>query len=258
MSRSQSAWVPSLAATVFVCIACSTCGTEGGSPDGGTGSSVDAGGSGSGGGAGTTGNGGTGGEAGVSGSATGSATTGGGTGGSGGSTGGLGGSGASTGGSGGSSGGSGGSSGGSGGSGGAASGTIPCRTAGQSCSASEPCCFGLNCAGGCVMFVSDRNLKRDFAPVDEDKILQSLVELPISTWRYTSDTTNARHIGPMAQDFEAKFQVGASDKLIHPVDGNGVALAAIKALNARLNRLAEENAALRRELEKMRAGRNVP
>ena len=107
------------------------------------------------------------------------------------------------------------------------------------------------------MFVSDRNLKRDFAPVDEDKILQSLVELPISTWRYTSDKTNARHIGPTAQDFEAKFQFGASDKLIHPVDGNGVALAAIKALNARLSRLAEENEALRRELERMRAGQNV-
>jgi hypothetical protein len=39
-----------------------------------------------------------------------------------------------------------------------------------------------------------------------------------------------RHIGPMAQDFYAAFQVGADDTHITTIDENGVALAAIKGL----------------------------
>ena len=58
----------------------------------------------------------------------------------------------------------------------------------------------------------------------------------------------ARHIGPMAQDFMATFHVGGSDKLIYPLDENGVALAAIQALEARVRRLERENARLARRL----------
>jgi hypothetical protein len=49
----------------------------------------------------------------------------------------------------------------------------------------------------------------------------------------------------MAQEFAATFGVGDNDCLIHPVDGHGVALAAIhQGLAAELERLCEENAAL--------------
>jgi hypothetical protein len=109
------------------------------------------------------------------------------------------------------------------------------------------------CAGGCSMGVSDRNLKRDFAPVDGDAILRALVELPISTWSYSNDGPTTRHIGPTAQDFRSAFHVGPSDKVIYQVDGDGVAFAAIKSLSARMARLDRENAALRRELESLRA-----
>lgn len=68
--------------------------------------------------------------------------------------------------------------------------------------------------------------------------------LPISTWNYTSDDASIRHIGPMAQDFAAAFGVGVDDRHIHPVDGQGVALAAIQGLVAELDRLRDENAAL--------------
>jgi hypothetical protein len=139
------------------------------------------------------------------------------------------------------------------GTGGAGGGAVTCATMGQPCSYVHPCCAGLICAGGCSMGVSDRNLKRDLAPVDDDQILESLVRLPISTWRYTTDETAARHIGPMAQDFQSAFHVGSTDKLIYQVDGDGVAFAAIKSLNARLDRLADENARLRRELARVRA-----
>jgi hypothetical protein len=102
------------------------------------------------------------------------------------------------------------------------------------------------------MAPSDRNLKQDFAPVDGDQILDSLAALPITTWRYKTESGEARHIGPMAQDFKAQFGVGIDDRHIFQVDGDGVALAAIKTLSERVNRLARENAELRREISRLR------
>jgi hypothetical protein len=127
-----------------------------------------------------------------------------------------------------------------------------CGAQGAACSDSKPCCVPLSCIGTCTPGVSDRNLKRDFAPVDDDAILRSLMDLPLSTWRYTTDAPTTRHIGPTAQDFQSAFHVGPSDKVIYQVDGDGVAFAAIKSLNARLARLDEENAKLRRELSRLR------
>jgi hypothetical protein len=102
-----------------------------------------------------------------------------------------------------------------------------------------------------LIHVSDRGAKRDFAQVNSDEILEGLARLPISTWRYKSDDPSARHIGPMAQDFMATFHVGATDKAIFQVDGEGVAFAAIQALDERVKRLTEENATLRRELSQI-------
>lgn len=139
------------------------------------------------------------------------------------------------------------------GGGGGGTGGSPCRTMGQSCSDTDHCCVGLICAGGCTTPPSDRNLKQDFSRVDGDQILESLAELPITTWRYKAEIGGPRHIGPMAQDFKTRFRVGADDKQILQVDADGVALAAIKALNERVGRLARENAELRREVSRLRA-----
>lgn len=81
---------------------------------------------------------------------------------------------------------------------------------------------------------SDRNIKSNFAPVNEEEILNKVARLPIETWNYTDRELGVRHIGPMAQDFYKSFAVGGSDKVINMVDANGVNLAAIKALNAKL------------------------
>ncbi|MEQ9666847.1 tail fiber domain-containing protein [Coleofasciculus sp. G2-EDA-02] len=77
---------------------------------------------------------------------------------------------------------------------------------------------------------SDRNLKTNFATVDVQDILTKVATLPIETWNYKDQNPTIRHIGPMAQDFAAAFAVGEDNRLIHPVDANGVALAAIQAL----------------------------
>jgi Chaperone of endosialidase len=129
-----------------------------------------------------------------------------------------------------------------------------CIPVGQACSGSDRCCApAVICAGTCMTGVSDRNLKRDFTPVNRDEILEALEGLPLSTWSYTTEESGARHIGPMAQDFMATFHVGSSDKLIYQVDADGVALAAIQALSRRVDRLTEENAGLQRDLARLRS-----
>ncbi|MFO1310823.1 MAG: tail fiber domain-containing protein [Burkholderiales bacterium] len=95
---------------------------------------------------------------------------------------------------------------------------------------------------------SDRNAKTAFAPVDTDAVLGAVLQLPIESWTYRSDARGARHIGPTAQDFRAAFAVGHDDKTIATVDADGVALAAIQGLNAKLEAKVAEQA---REIERL-------
>lgn len=78
--------------------------------------------------------------------------------------------------------------------------------------------------------LSDHNAKANIANVDNRDILARLATIPIQTWNYKTQDATVRHIGPMAQDFYAAFNVGADDKHINPVDSEGVALAAIQGL----------------------------
>jgi len=79
--------------------------------------------------------------------------------------------------------------------------------------------------------LSDRNAKRDFAPVEPRAILEKLAAMPVQTWNYKSQDASVRHIGPTAQDFHAAFNVGEDERRISTVDADGVALAAIQGLN---------------------------
>jgi len=99
--------------------------------------------------------------------------------------------------------------------------------------------------------LSDRNAKTDFAALDEDAILAKVASLPVGEWRYKSES-GVRHVGPMAQDFYATFGVGDDDHHIASIDEDGVALAAIKALNRDNTTLHRENGRLFRENESMR------
>lgn len=91
---------------------------------------------------------------------------------------------------------------------------------------------------------SDRAQKQDFAPVDGDEVLKKLADLRVESWSYRNDPA-VRHIGPMAQDFRATFNVGKDDKSIAQVDANGVTIAALQALHRRVQALEEENRRLR-------------
>ena len=95
---------------------------------------------------------------------------------------------------------------------------------------------------------SDRNLKEKFTPIDAREVLEQVAALPISVWNYKQDL-DTRHIGPMAQDFYAAFNVGTDDKHIATVDEGGVALAAIQGLNEKLKTKDAEIQALEKRLD---------
>jgi hypothetical protein len=94
---------------------------------------------------------------------------------------------------------------------------------------------------------SDRNVKADFAAVDGRGVLARVAAMPIQTWTYKSEVPSVRHIGPMAQDFHAAFDVGEDDRQINTVDANGVALAAIQGLHQVVQEKEAAIAALQRQ-----------
>ncbi len=94
---------------------------------------------------------------------------------------------------------------------------------------------------------SDRNNKEDIEAIDPQAVLARLTALPLYRWSYKGE--QARHIGPMAQDFHAAFGLGDTDKGIAMVDPDGVALAAIQAVARENQLLKEQLAALQAERE---------
>ena len=112
--------------------------------------------------------------------------------------------------------------------------------------------------------MSDRNVKENFKPVDPRAVLEKVGRLPVTEWNLISQPTSIRHIGPMAQDFQAAFGVGEDDKHISTSDADGVALAAIQGLNQKLEdrserseircqKLEAENAALKKDVAELKA-----
>lgn len=98
---------------------------------------------------------------------------------------------------------------------------------------------------------SDRDTKRDIAPVQPEEILAKVANLPITTWNRKTDPSSVRHMGPMAQDFAAVFGLGDDDRHIAILDMAGVSLASIQALHRMVTESTaqkdEEIAQLRRE-----------
>jgi hypothetical protein len=105
--------------------------------------------------------------------------------------------------------------------------------------------------GGCP--ISDRNLKADIIPVQPEQVLERVMRLQIARWHYKVDAPEVQHIGPMAQDFKAAFDVGADDKHIFQIDADGVSLAAIQALSRRVDALGQAQRALEQENRRLRS-----
>jgi hypothetical protein len=117
----------------------------------------------------------------------------------------------------------------------------------------------LAAGGGSWDTLSDRRMKTNFRALDGEDVLAKLARIPILEWNYISQDASIRHVGPMAQDFRAAFGLGEDERHINTLDPDGISLKAIQALDARtqatrqdVERLTEENAALRRTLEALR------
>ena len=103
--------------------------------------------------------------------------------------------------------------------------------------------------GGAWTNASSRSFKTGLMEVDPTAILDRLVALPISTWTYLG-SDEGTHLGPMAEDFKAAFDLAGDGKSIATVDADGVALAAIQGLN---HKLEAEKASLQAQLRQLAA-----
>lgn len=100
--------------------------------------------------------------------------------------------------------------------------------------------IGSIIGAGARFAISDVNAKQDIEPVDGEEAVDALRKVPVSEWSYKpGEGDGGRHVGPMAQDVNAAMgeQAAPGGKAIDLVSLNGVNMAAIKALDARLAKL---------------------
>jgi hypothetical protein len=100
-------------------------------------------------------------------------------------------------------------------------------------------------------FTSDRNLKENFVEIDSKEVLERVSRLPITEWNFKGYAL--RHIGPVAQDFQALFPLGGSDTTIDSGDLQGVSLAAIQGLHELLREKDGEISTLKKQNAELEA-----
>jgi hypothetical protein len=103
----------------------------------------------------------------------------------------------------------------------------------------------LRPGAGAWSVVSDVAMKENFRDLDGGDVLAKIAAMPIREWNYKTQDAGIRHVGPTAQDFHAAFGLGEARTRINTIDADGVALAAVKALEARTR---EENSLLKAQL----------
>lgn len=80
---------------------------------------------------------------------------------------------------------------------------------------------------------SSIHLKERFSPVDATGVLDKISDLDVSEWSYKSHP-NISHIGPTAEVFYQLFGLGQDDQSICTIDADGIVLAAIQALDKKI------------------------
>ncbi len=98
----------------------------------------------------------------------------------------------------------------------------------------------LAAGSGSWSSVSDRNKKEHLRKENANEILEKLSNLEVASWNYKTQSSEIRHIGPMAQDFYKAFKFGESDTTITTVDIDGVSLIAIQALSQKTKELSKK------------------
>jgi hypothetical protein len=103
--------------------------------------------------------------------------------------------------------------------------------------------------------ISDVNAKENFRDVSGEDVLAKIAALSIREWNYKTQDASVRHIGPTAQEFRSAFGLGQFPLRIDTIDADGVAFAALQALEARTRatneRLTRDNDDLRARLARL-------
>jgi hypothetical protein len=86
-------------------------------------------------------------------------------------------------------------------------------------------------------FLSQAVATENPAPADATGVLDALRTVDLSTSTLAAEPAAHRHLSPTAHDFHLAFGLGADDGTVAPADMAGVALAAVKALDARVSAL---------------------
>jgi hypothetical protein len=103
-------------------------------------------------------------------------------------------------------------------------------------------------SGNQWLTLSDARAKHRFRDLDGEAVLTKIAAMPVTEWSYTAQDEAIRHMGPTAQDFHAAFGLGEDPLRIGTLDADGVALAAVKALETRTRSQSARIEALERAL----------
>lgn len=97
--------------------------------------------------------------------------------------------------------------------------------------------------GASITKWSDKTKKEGKAPVDGNAILKAIRETPVESWKYKDGVADGgRHIGPYAQDVQKNLgdQAGPDGRMIDLVSLNGINMAAIQALDKKVQKLEQK------------------
>ena len=146
-------------------------------------------------------------------------------------------------------------------------------TSGPDLVSNTPNQFGVRAAGGAFFYsngamtlgvqlspngtqwssLSDVGSKHGFRELDGDDVLARIAAMPVTEWSYKAQEGGIRHIGPTAQDFHAAFGLGEDPLRIGTLDADGVALAGVKAVEARTRAMRDEQDMLRARVAALEA-----
>lgn len=111
---------------------------------------------------------------------------------------------------------------------------------------------------GAWSILSDRDKKENISFINPQDYLSRIDSVPVYSWSYIAQDSSIQHIGPMAQDFYAAFQLGTDSTSINSGDFDGINLLLIKALDEKVSLLEQQDKTLEEleaELEALRAQR---
>ena len=111
---------------------------------------------------------------------------------------------------------------------------------------------------GAWSILSDRTKKENIESIDPQDYLSRIDNVPVYSWSYIAQDSSIQHIGPMAHDFYAAFELGNDSTSINSGDFDGINLLLIKALDEKVKLLEEQDENLEEmkvELEELRAQR---